>query len=149
SNTAAGISALAANTTGGSNIAIGASAGANLTTGSNNIDIGNTGVAAEAAKIRIGTRNIQTGAFIAGISGVTVAGGVNVIVDTTGHLGTVTSSARYKEHIQPMEKASEAILSLKPVTFRYKHELDPDHIPQFGLVAEQVEKVNRDLVVRD
>src|SRR2546422_11022742 len=48
-----------------------------------------------------------------------------------------------------MDKASEAILALKPVTFRYKHELDPDGIPQFGLVAEQVEKVNPDLVVRD
>src|SRR6202011_2237561 len=64
-------------------------------------------------------------------------------------LGTVTSSARFKEAIKPMDKASEAILALKPVTFRYKHELDPDGIPQFGLVAEQVEKVNPDLIVRD
>src|SRR5262249_31779274 len=54
----------------------------------------------------------------------------------------------FKEAVQPMEKASEAILALKPVTFRYKHELDPDGIPQFGLVAEQVEKVNPDLVAR-
>src|SRR5207244_7366550 len=66
-----------------------------------------------------------------------------------GHLGTVTSSARFKEAIKPMDKASEAILALKPVAFRYKHELDPDAIPQFGLVDEQVEKVNPDLVVRD
>ena len=51
--------------------------------------------------------------------------------------------------IKPMDKASEAILSLKPVTFRYKKELDPEGIPQFGLVAEQVEKVNPDLVARD
>jgi Chaperone of endosialidase len=72
-----------------------------------------------------------------------------VVVDVNGHLGTVTSSARFKEAIKPMDKASEAILALKPVTFRYKHELDPDGIPQFGLVAEQVEKVNPDLVVRD
>ena len=64
------------------------------------------------------------------------------MVDSAGHLGTITSSVRYKEAIEPMDKASEAILSLKPVTFRYKHELDPDGIPQFGLVAEQVEKVN-------
>src|ERR1700736_6188867 len=64
-------------------------------------------------------------------------------------LGTVTSSARFKETIKPMDKASEAILALKPVTFRYKHELDPDGIPQFGLIAEQVEKVNPDLVARD
>jgi hypothetical protein len=59
------------------------------------------------------------------------------------------SSARFKEAIKPMDKASEAILALQPVAFRYKHELDPEGIPQFGLVAEQVEKVNSDLVVRD
>src|SRR5205807_10564411 len=69
--------------------------------------------------------------------------------DANGHLGTVTSSERFKEKIRPMDRASEAILALKPVTFRYKHELDPAGIPQFGLVAEQVEKVNPDLVVRD
>ena len=78
-----------------------------------------------------------------------MAGGVGVIVDTNGQLGTVVSSARFKEAIKPMDKASEAILALKPVTFRYKQELDPDGIPQFGLVAEQVEKVNPDLVARD
>jgi polyhydroxyalkanoate synthesis regulator phasin len=72
-----------------------------------------------------------------------------VIIDSTGHLGTVQSSARFKEAIKPMDKASEAILALQPVTFRYKQELDPDGIPQFGLVAEQVEKVNPDLVARD
>src|SRR5439155_7051831 len=87
--------------------------------------------------------------FIAGISGATVPGGVGVIIDANGHLGTVTSSERFKEKIRPMDRASEAILALKPVTFRYKHELDPAGIPQFGLVAEQVEKVNPDLVVRD
>ena len=78
-----------------------------------------------------------------------MAGGVGVIVDTNGQLGTVVSSERFKEEIKPMDKASEAILALKPVTFRYKHELDPEGIPQFGLVAEQVEKVNPDLVARD
>src|SRR5204863_2344658 len=87
--------------------------------------------------------------YIAAISGATVPTGVAVIIDTTGHLGTTTSSARYKEAIKPMDKASEAILALKPVTFRYKHDLDPDGVPQFGLVAEQVEKVNPDLVARD
>jgi len=80
---------------------------------------------------------------------VTVAGGIGVIIDSTGHLGTSTSSARYKDNIKPMDKASEAILALKPVTFHYKQELDPEGIPQFGLVAEQVEKVNPDLVARD
>jgi uncharacterized coiled-coil protein SlyX len=71
-----------------------------------------------------------------------------VVVNTNGQLGTIQSSARYKETIKPMDKASEAILALNPVTFRYKNELDPDGIPQFGLVAEQVKKVNPDLVVR-
>src|SRR5207237_3795262 len=85
----------------------------------------------------------------AGHFGATVANGVAVRIDSTGHLGTLISSARFKEAIKPMDSASEAILALKPVTFRYKEELDPDKIPQFGLVAEQVEKVNPDLVVRD
>ena len=79
----------------------------------------------------------------------TVAGGVGVVIDTDGHLGTVVSSERFKDAVRPMDKASEAILSLKPVTFRYKTALDPKRIPQVGLVAEQVEKVNPDLVVRD
>src|SRR5437868_4226865 len=148
-NTANGRSALNNNTTGGSNIVMGFAAGFNLTTGSNNIDIGSRGVAGESSKIRIGTKPAQSATFIAGISGVTVASGVGVIVNTSGQLGTVVSSARFKEAIKPMDKASEAILGLQPVTFRYKHELDPDGIPQFGLVAEQVEKVNPDLVVRD
>src|SRR5262249_16279514 len=81
-------------------------------------------------------------------SGVAVPGGVGVIIDSSGHLGTTTSSMRFKEAIKPMDKASEAILALKPVTFHYKHDLDPEGIPQFGLVAEQVEKVNPDLVAR-
>src|SRR5438093_4268443 len=92
---------------------------------------------------------MQSATFIAGISGSTVPTGVAVIVDADGHLGTVVSSERFKDNIQPMDETSEAILSLKPVTFRYKHELDPHGIPQFGLVAEQVEKVNPDLVARD
>ncbi len=107
SNTAVGINALLNNTTGASNIAIGNAAGSNLTTGTNNIDIGAAGTAGESKKIRIGTKGTQTAAFIAGINGVTVAGGVSVIVNSNGQLGTVTSSARYKEDIQPMDKASK------------------------------------------
>src|SRR5204863_6922557 len=110
---------------------------------------GNNGVAGESKTIRIGKSGKQTNTFIAGISGATVPTGVAVIVDASGHLGTTTSSARFKDAIKPMDKASEAILALKPVTFRYGHELDPDGIPQFGLVAEEVEKVNPDLVARD
>jgi hypothetical protein len=148
SNTAIGMNALGNNIT-GNNIAVGESAGVNLTTGSGNIDIGNIGVAAEARIIRIGTAGTQRKTFIAGISGATVASGVGVIVGSDGQLGTVVSSERFKDEIKAMGEASEAILALKPVTFRYKHELDPDGIPQFGLVAEQVEKVNPDLVGRD
>ncbi len=148
-NTAIGFGALPINTTGSSNIAMGFNAGTNLTTGSNNIDIGHAGVVGESSRIRIGTKGTHKSTFIAGINGVTVAGGVGVIIDSTGHLGTVVSSERFKDEIKPMDKASEAILALQPVTFRYKHELDPDGIPQFGLVAEQVEKVNPDLVARD
>jgi uncharacterized coiled-coil protein SlyX len=92
---------------------------------------------------------VQSATFVAGISGATVAGGIPVIIDASGHLGTVVSSQRFKDEIKPMDKASEAILSLRPVTFRYKHELDPMGIAQFGLVAEEVEKVNPDLVARD
>jgi hypothetical protein len=150
SNTAIGLSALLFSATGSNNIALGASAGTNLTTGSNNIYIGNAGISSgESAKIRIGTVGIQKATFIAGISGVTVPSGVGVIVGTDGKLGTVVSSERFKVETKPMDKASEAILALKPVTFHYKKELDPEAIPQFGLVAEEVEKVNPDLVARD
>ncbi|HEY1893228.1 MAG TPA: tail fiber domain-containing protein [Chthoniobacterales bacterium] len=148
-NTANGTNALLNNTTGNENIALGNLAGSNLTTGDNNIDIGNQGVAAEAGIIRIGTMGTQTATYMAGIYTTPVAQGLVVKVDSTGHLGTVGSSARFKDEIKPMDKASEAILALKPVTFHYKKELDPDGIQQFGLVAEDVAKVDPDLVVRD
>jgi hypothetical protein len=148
-NVAVGYNALFANTTGGSNTALGSGAGSKLTTGSNNIDIANIGLAGETGTIRMGTQGTQVATYIAGISGATVPTGVPVIVDTTGHLGTVVSSVRFKDAIKPMDKASESILALKPVTFRYKHDIDAKGTPQFGLVAEQVEKVNPDLVARD
>jgi hypothetical protein len=150
-NTANGAYALQRNSTGSSNIALGTVAGENLTTGSNNIDIGNRGVAGESNKIRIGAKGTHKNTFIAGIYGKTVASasGVGVMIDANGKLGTVLSSARYKRAIKPMDKASEALLALEPVTFRYKHELDPEGLPQFGLIAEQVEKVDPNLVVRD
>ncbi len=147
-NAAFGYQCLYHNTTGSSNIAVGYNAGFNLTTGGNNIDIGNQGVAREANTIRIGTQGTQTATFIAGVSGAGVIG-VAVKVNAAGQIGTAPSSARFKEEIQAMDKASEAILALKPVTFRYKQEIDPEGIPQFGLVAEQVEKVNPALVARD
>ena len=148
-NTGDGIAALAKNTTGSGNIALGNGAGGNLTIGDHNIDIGNAGQAGESSAIRIGRVEDHTATYIAGIAGATVPTGVAVIVNANGHLGTTTSSARYKEAIKPMDKASEAILALEPVTFRYKHELDPEGVPQFGLVAEQVETVDADLVARD
>jgi hypothetical protein len=148
-NTATGEGALLRNTTGNNNIALGFQAGMNLTTGNGNIDIGNRGVAGESRIIRIGTSQTHEATFIAGISGATVPTGVTVIVNAYGRLGTIVSAERFKDAIKPMDKASEAILALKPVTFHYKKELDPEGIPQFGLVAEQVEKVNPDLVARD
>ena len=123
-------------------------AGFNLTTGDFNIDIGNNGVTGEAFTIRIGDVEAQTRAFIAGIFAVPVTG-TGVVVASDGQLGVAASSQRFKDEIKPMDKASEAILALKPVTFRYKHEIDPKRIPQFGLVAEEVEKVNPDLVACD
>jgi len=147
-NTANGFRALVRNTTGNGNIALGNNAGGNLTTGSNNIDIFDRGVAGEANTIRIGKQGTQRTTFIAGISGGTVTG-TAVVVDSNGQLGVAPSSQRFKDAINPMAKASEAILALKPVTFRYKKDLDPAGIPQFGLVAEDVEKVNPDLVARD
>ena len=148
-NTAIGAAALINNGAGSNNIALGRSAGQNLTTGDNNIEIGNEGARAESNTIRIGTSGTQTATFVAGIRGVPITGGAAIGVNASGQLGVKPSSVRYKESIQPMDKASEAILALKPVTFRYKKELDPKGAPQFGLVAEEVAKVNPDLVVAD
>jgi uncharacterized coiled-coil protein SlyX len=157
-NTAMGFQALFNNHTGANNIALGVEAGINLTTGDNNIDIGHKGVAGESNTIRIGTVKISgiptrgkalptvlTRTFIAGISRVPVIGSA-VHVTSSGQLGVTPSSEHFKAEIKPMDKASEAIHALKPVTFRYKEDLDPEGIQQFGLVAEEVEKVNADLV---
>ena len=148
-NTAHGANALYGNTSGNNNIGLGANAGLNLTVGSYNIAIGNRGSAGDARTIRIGQEKLQVATYIAGINGATVASGVGVVVDGTGRLGTVTSSQRFKEAIKPMGKTSEALLALQPVTFHYKPELDPEGIPQFGLLAEQVAKVSPALVARD
>jgi hypothetical protein len=149
-NTAIGEDALVSNTTGIGNIALGAEAGANLTTGDSNIDIGNRGVAGEGNTIRIGEQPTHTATFIAGITGVDQGSPTAVFINTTtGQLGTTppASSQRFKKEIKPMDKASEGILALKPVSFQYKN--DKTDTPQFGLIAEEVAKVNSDLVVRD
>ncbi len=145
-NTAIGVNALFNNTTGSNNIALGFLAGDNVT-GENNIDIGAEGVADESNTIRIGTN--QRGTFIAGIRGATTANSnaIPVLIDSAGQLGTLSSSRRFKKDIKPMDKSSEAILALKPVTFHYKN--DKTGTPQFGLIAEEAAEVNPDLVVRD
>jgi hypothetical protein len=126
----------------------GINGGAALTTGDNNIDIANVGVAGESNTIRVGTG--QTATYIAGISGVNQGTAAAVFINTTtGQLGTAppSSSRRFKKEMKPMDKASEAIMALKPVTFHYKS--DKTGTPQFGLIAEEVAEVNPDLVVRD
>ena len=148
-NTAIGAQALSTNTTGILNIALGFQAGVNLTTGNSNIDIGSPGVAAESNTIRLGYEGTHNATYIAGISGAIIGKGEHVYVDSSGHLGTKKSSARFKEEIKPMGKTSEAILALRPVSFRYKKQFDPERAPQFGLIAEEVAKVNPDLVLRD
>ena len=115
-NTGIGCDAIEFNTTGGNNIAVGFRAGVNSITGSNDIYIGNRGgVAQESNTIRLGSKGIQQATYIAGINGKTVAGGVGVIIDGNGHLGTIVSSEHFKDAIKPMDKVSEAILELKPV----------------------------------
>ena len=117
--------------------------------GNNNIHIGNGGANADTETIRIGLQGTQTQTFIAGIRGATtgIANAVNVLIDSNGQLGTMNSSRRFKHKIRAMESASESILALSPVTFRYKS--DKTDTSQFGLIAEEVAEVNPDLVVRD
>jgi hypothetical protein len=136
-NTAIGFDTLANNTTGSSNIALGLEAGFHVTTADNVICIGEFG------------ENVSNSCYIGQIFGATSSGGTAVFINSDGRLGTTTSSRRFKEEIKPMERASEALFALKPVTFRYKKAIDQQGIPQFGLVAEDVEAVNPDLVVRD
>jgi hypothetical protein len=134
-NTAIGDGALSFNITGSENIALGEGAGSNVTTATNVICIGRDGA------------NVNNSCFIGNIHGVTTAtnDAIPVVIDSAGQLGTTSSSRRYKTEIKPMDKASESILALKPVSFRYKvHE---DTTPQFGLIAEEVAKVNPDLVI--
>jgi Chaperone of endosialidase len=138
-NTAIGQAALGSNTTGSNNVAVGAAAGLNVTTATNVICIG----------VGVEGNNVDDSCYIGNIFGATSVNGIAVLVNSNGRLGTTTSSKRFKEAIEPMNHASETLFSLKPVTFRYKKHIDPDSKAQFGLVAEDVEKVNPDLVVRD
>lgn len=151
-NTAVGYLALSALTTGTDNIALGNAAGSSLaTTDSDNILIGNTGTATDNNTIRIGTSGSGAGqqnkCFIAGIRGITtgVADAINVLIDSNGQLGTVSSSARYKENIQDMGFSSAPLMHLRPVTFKYKG--DTSGRTQYGLIAEEVHHVMPNLVV--
>jgi uncharacterized coiled-coil protein SlyX len=151
-NTAVGDEALSNNTDGNSNTALGFNAGMDPGIGSNNIYIGDAGFAGDNNVIAIGgvsaTGTAYTDCFIGGIFG-NPSPGSAVYIAADGHLSTTASSRRFKDEIKPMDKASEAIFALKPVTFRYKKEIDPTGMSQFGLVAEDVEKVRPDLVARD
>jgi hypothetical protein len=138
-NTVIGDLALEHNTTGSSNVALGFFAGINQTTGSDNIYIG----------FNMGTAGESDACYIASIFGQTSSAGIPVLINSNNKLGTTTSSKRFKEDIKAMGAVSEALFSLKPVTFHYKKEIDPAVTSQLGLVAEDVEKVNPNLVVRD
>jgi Chaperone of endosialidase len=136
-NTAIGIYALASST-GNYNTALGEGAGVGVTTADNVICLGTPGV------------NVSNSCYIGNITGQTVGlGGSACYVDNDGKMGIVLSARRFKTDIADMDNASEALLALRPVTFHYKRELDKTGIPQFGLIAEEVEAVSSDLVVRD
>ena len=136
-NTAIGNRTLFNSVSGSSNIGVGANAGVNVTTANNVICIGADG------------SNTNNSCFIGQIFGANSPGGTAVFINANGKLGIATSSRRFKEEIKPMDRASEVLFALKPVTFQYKKELDPRGIHQFGLVAEDVETIDPDLVVRD
>jgi hypothetical protein len=138
-NVAVGLNALN-NSTGNNNVALGNLAGFAATDGSNNIYIGN--------QIE-GTAGESNACYIGSIFGQTASGGSAVYIDANGRLGTSTSSKRFKEDIEQMGTISEALFALKPVAFHYKKQIDPTRKSQFGLVAEDVEKANPDLVVLD
>jgi hypothetical protein len=135
-NTAVGFLTLPFNTSGSFNVALGSGAGQFVTTASNVICIGDPGL------------NVDNSCFIGNIWA-QPGGSQAVFVNSNGKLGAQVCSRRFKHDIEPMDSASEALLAFKPVTFRYNKEIDPAGTTQFGLVAEDVEKVNPGLVIRD
>jgi len=145
-NIGIGSDALYANTTGSYNIALGYESGYNVTTGSNNIEIGTSGTASDNNTIQIGSQGTQTFTTIAGIYGTPLTG-MAVYVTSTGQLGVQASSERFKTDIAPMPELSEKLARLRPVTFHYK--TDPAGVRQFGLIAEEVDQVYPELVIRD
>lgn len=164
-NTAIGDQALHENQSGKYNVAVGNAAlykclgdynigigafnynGNSITSGNNNICLGNTGHVNDSGIMRLGTTTTHTGCFIAGISGTTVSSGSAVYVNTMGQLGTITSSQRYKNDINLIGKKTAGLMSLKPVSFTYKQ--DASRAIQYGLIAEEVETVYPELVLRN
>ena len=151
SNVGVGEFALSGLTSGSANVAIGKDSGMSITTGQNNIylgyGVGNT--INESYTIRIGTQNSQSSTYIAGISGVNTTGGTAVYVNSLGKLGTLTSSRVFKHEIRDMDADSRVLMSLRPVSFKYKPEIDPTQAQQYGLIAEEVEEKAPQLVVYD
>jgi hypothetical protein len=154
-NTATGYGALFHNTQGGTNTATGVQALNNNTNGSNN-----TATGYQAGFNITGNRNVCIGAGVSGAAGVddttlirnvyaSLASGRAVYVNSDNKIGTLSSSVRYKEEVKPMDKASETLFALKPVTFRYKKAVDPSQALSFGLIAEEVAQVNPALITRD
>ena len=147
SNTALGAYSLENNFTGSNNIAIGYYAGANnQDQASNNVDIASMGSYNDSGAIRIGTAGTHTSAFIAGIGSAQLTGAA-VFVNSSGQLGVLASSSRYKTQIAAMGASSGKLDQLRPVTFHLKN--DPQGALQFGLIAEEVDRVYPDLVIRD
>ncbi len=150
-NTAVGFQALLNNTTGTNNIAIGDGAGSALTTSSNNIHIGNSGLLGDSNIIRIGTAGTHTATFISGIRGATtgIPNALTVLIDGNGQLGTISSSKRYKENIEKIDRTwlLERFARIIPVTFSYKQ--DPESRRTFGMIAEELSDVMPELVIRD
>lgn len=149
-NTVVGFGALFLNETGSRNVAIGKSAGRNAT-GDDNIYVSHLGEASESGTIRLGTDGTHTATFVAGVFGQGVDAGTAaaVRVDSTGKVGTVPSSRRFKKNIEEMGEASRRLLALRPVAFDYVPELAGDAPRQYGLIAEEVDEVYPSLVVYD
>jgi hypothetical protein len=128
------------------NIAVGYEAGYNVASGSHNIDIGNEGKSADTGVIRIGKQGTQQSTFISGIDSNVVTGAA-VYVTSAGELGVLASSERYKTSIEPIESNSARLQRLRPVSFHLK--ANPAGAVQYGLIAEEVDKVYPELVIRD
>jgi hypothetical protein len=151
-NTAMGPWALGSMTTGNENIGIGYAAGYYVSSGSNNIDIGSWGAAADNGTIRIGTPGNQSSFFVAGVFGASSSLGnaVDVMIDSNGQLVTKNSSIRFKEDVHDMAAASDGLMKLRPVTYRYKQAYADGSKPiDYGLIAEEVAQVYPDMVVKN